>query len=83
MHTQCLLRKGNQEQVSWIPSQFAIEGSYVKLRSRGSEWDDGWRVMSVWTTMASSEIDERSRDYKHQREASDRPRDVKRKKIRG
>ena len=81
-HTQCKLRKGNTVQVSWIPTEFAVEGAYVALKPRGeSVADDGWLVEAVWTTMASDDVTERSRDFKSQREASDRPRDGGRQKL--
>lgn len=81
-HTQCLLSKGKTSQVSWIPSDFATKGKYVKLRRRGDEsWDDGWLVVETWTTMDSEEVNDNSQDYKRQRLASDRPRDSKRKKL--
>lgn len=65
-HTQCLLRRGNAQQVTWLPTKFANQGKYVKLRKRGSEvWDDGWLVAEVWTKLDSDYVSERSQDHKH------------------
>jgi hypothetical protein len=49
-YTQCVLRKGDAETVSFIPSKFAKVGSVLKLEDNG-QWDDGWRVISVGTTV--------------------------------
>ena len=39
---QCRLQKGNVQQVSWIPEQFAVEGKVLRL------FDEfGWKVISV------------------------------------
>lgn len=82
-HTQCLLKKGNAVQVSWIPTTFANVGKYIKLRRRGTEnWDDGWCVVQAWTRMSSDDVHERSQDFKKQRQASDRPRDGGRERLR-
>ena len=79
-HTQCHLRKGNVTQVSWIPSDHAVVGKYVKLKEtkindRGIEedvWEDGWLVITAGgTTFPSKYIQERGRDWKETRKASD------------
>ena len=69
-HRQCRLRKGATEQVTFIPEEFAKVGRFVKLRS-ATEWDDGWKVVAVYSRVESREAAERSQDYKHQRRASD------------
>lgn len=77
-HTQCLLKKGNTTQVSWIPSFFAVKGKFVKLGARGTDkkdWDDGWEIIETWSTKSTEEIDDFSQDYKKQHRASDAYRD--------
>ena len=65
-HTQCLLRKGNTEQISWIPSKFAKVGRILRLKD-----DDGWEVISAGHSMDSKFINERSRDHKNMRKMTD------------
>lgn len=70
-HRQCVLKKGTKVQVSFLPEKYAKEGKFVKLRD-GNEWEDGWKVNMVSSLrVPTSEVVERSQDYKHQREASD------------
>lgn len=74
---QCVLSKktaaGMSETVTWLPEKFAIKGKVVKLREDAdSVWDDGWVVKSVGPQRKESkEVNERSRDYTKNREASD------------
>ena len=56
---------------SWIPSRYAVRGKTLKLKSEDGFWEDGWEVVSVGATAPSEEVNERSRDYTKQREASD------------
>lgn len=79
-HTQCHLQRGNVRQVSWIPSSYAVAGQFVKLKEKKINdkgiqeefWDDGWEVTSVGSmTFPSKYIQERERDYKETRKASD------------
>lgn len=70
-HTQCTMRKAAVVQISWIPSEKAVEGKFLKLRDRGGEWEDGWEVIHVGTTMPTKSVMERQDDYKRTREASD------------
>ena len=58
--------KGSLKQVAWIPEKFAIEGDYVKLKQ-----EDGWRVDEVGGRQSDYDNNQRSRDYKKQRAASD------------
>lgn len=69
-HAQCLLRRGQAHQVAFIPESFAKTGKTLKLKE-GESWVDGWRVISVFSRMSSVALAERSRDYLHQRKASD------------
>lgn len=71
-YTQCRLRRGESWQVSWVPSNMAIPGKYLKLKnSETGEWVDGWRVEAAFAVTTSFAANERSQDYKHQRNASD------------
>ena len=64
---QCMLRKGNTIQASWIPEKFAKIGKYLKLHD-----EDGWQVVSISDERKSStDAIERSQDYKNTRKASD------------
>jgi hypothetical protein len=49
-YTQCLLKRKDFYQVSWIPEKFAIEGNALKLKESG-EWVNGWVVLKVWQTI--------------------------------
>jgi len=53
-------------QTAWIPSKHAVVGKYIRILGV-----DGWRVDSVGQELDSSYVAERSRDYRHTREASD------------
>jgi hypothetical protein len=73
--TQCLLRRGPAQQMCWIPAKHAIPGRRVGLLEKtaqgGAYWDEGWVVEAAYTTMDAGYVLERSRDYKHTRQASD------------
>jgi hypothetical protein len=81
LHTQCLLRKYvNQqihEQVTWIPTKFAVIEKTIKL----SDDKDDWTVIKVGKTLESNEANLRSRDFKNQRKVSDKIRNSKREKV--
>ena len=70
-HTQCRLHRHGAIQVSWLPTEFARKGHYVRLKENG-EWTDGWQVAEVFPgQMASKIVQERSRDYKSHRDGTD------------
>ncbi len=70
-HSQCLLNRIGAQQVSWIPTKFAVQGRYVKLKDEG-EWTDGWRVERVFGGAVPSEvIAANERNYKSHRKATD------------
>lgn len=52
---------------AWIPSGFARVGKLLKIDGRPGVW----RVDERHDTVRADWIEERSRDYLHQREASD------------
>ncbi len=60
---------------TWIPEPFAQVGRVLKIRAQGGPWVDGWKVQVVFASRSDgAEVLERSRDYRHQREASDMKR---------
>jgi len=65
-HCQCKLQRGIEFQYSWIPQKFAKVGKIIKLKD-----DDGWKVVEVFSTMDSKEVQKRSTDYRYQRKVSD------------
>ena len=68
-----VLKRGDETQVSFIPSQFAQEGRYLKLKNRSNgSWEDGWRVAKAYPPLISADIVvERERDYANHRKATD------------
>ena len=66
-YKQCLIKKGDTTQMSWIPERFAKTGKFLRLHD-----DNGWEVKVVYEpAMDEAVVNERSRDYTKQREASD------------
>jgi len=57
-YTQCKLRKGSLNQVTWIPSKFAKVGKVLRLKN-----DDGWVVEEVWKTEPEKYVKERCKDH--------------------
>jgi hypothetical protein len=60
-------------QTSWIPERFAKVGKFLKLLE-DDVWDDGWQVAFVGGRRTALEANDRSQDYKRQREGSDMKR---------
>lgn len=57
---------------SYLPSKFAKEGQFVRLKDESGKWSDGWRVAEASRLkMKESHVIERSQDYKRTRKASD------------
>lgn len=73
-YTQCLMSRssgtGRMQHVAWIPTQFARKGRYVKIDFETGTVD-GWRIDETWAVQSAGDTNERSQDYKHQRDASD------------
>lgn len=65
-HIQCLLRKNSRLQTAWIPEKYARVGKFLTLKE-----SPGWEVIKKYSKMKSTEVKERSQDFKHQRKASD------------
>lgn len=57
--SQCkLVRKtptGHIQNVAWIPSKFAIQGNFVKIKNNEGDWVNGWKV----EVAGSSKIEEK------------------------
>jgi len=55
MFRQCVLKRDEVEQTTWLPEAFAFVGRVLRLRKRVgngcvvdyTEWDNGWMVVSV------------------------------------
>ena len=43
-YRQCVLKKDNATQVSYLPEKYAHMDNVVKLKNNG-EWDNGWKVI--------------------------------------
>ena len=70
-YKQCRLKKGNTQQVSWIPSKFAKLNKVLKLKTADG-WDDGWMVESAGSfERTEAEALARRDDYRNQRACSD------------
>ena len=71
-HMHCVLKRvDGATQVSWIPSEFAQEGRYLKLKENGV-WENGWQVVEAYPgVMDSIVIQARERDFKSHRKATD------------
>jgi hypothetical protein len=74
---QCRLRRqvqgGCEERMTWLPEQFAVVGSVVKLRNRRrGTWTDGWVVEAAGGPRLSQKlVVHQSHAYTRQRAASD------------
>jgi hypothetical protein len=66
LYVQCQLSRGTTRRTAWLPQKFAVVNRVLKIKD-----EDGWRVEICGEKMEEKEPEERSRDYLHQREASD------------
>lgn len=69
-YCQCRLRKGNTEQVAWIPQCFAEVGKAVQIRGEKG-WDDGWVVFFASEPLDAEIVEKNEGNYRKQRKASD------------
>lgn len=67
-HRQCTLMRGQDQQVAWIEAKHARVGLNVKLKE-----DDSWWVVAKAGEfeLDSDVVNERSRDYRNHRKATD------------
>lgn len=74
-YRQCTLHKqcdnGITTTVSYIPTQFAVEGSILKLKQDDDSWDDGWRVVRAGKEIDAEYVEKNEMNYRRQRQASD------------
>lgn len=68
-YRQCLLERKNVQQRVWIPSEYAVEGRYLKIRAGAKqignggvvevepagEWEDGWKVQEAGKVTVSQD----------------------------
>lgn len=62
LYRQCKLVKGNVNQVTWLPTQFAKVGKKVMLLQQDDTWDMGWEVTEAYEGTRSVEEMESQRD---------------------
>jgi hypothetical protein len=55
---------------TWLPESKAIVGKWLELKIRG-KWVNGWQVTETWSRRPAEQVEDKARDYLHQREASD------------
>jgi len=65
-YCQCTLKKGDIEDVVWIPEKYAKEGKWLKIAE-----ENGWQVIKTGTPMSEDYVFGHERDFKDQRKASD------------
>jgi hypothetical protein len=71
-YTQCDLKKGNFNDTSWIPSEFAKQNKIVKVFNVNEDkWDDGWTVVATYNTMTLEELQIQQEQTRNTRKASD------------
>jgi len=70
-YTQCELKQktdaGTLVDIRWIPSSLAKMNSFIRVKETG----ELWQITAKFATKNWEEVNKDSRDYKHQREASD------------
>lgn len=66
MYCQCVLRKGDNIQVSWIPEKFAEVGRVLRLKE-----DNGWVVQRVDSKMPENMMVYMRDEYRHHRKVTD------------
>lgn len=59
--TQCFLVKKNQDgstshQMSFIPSEKANVGDFLKLKGLDGQWTDGWKVESAGMSLPEDQL---------------------------
>lgn len=74
-YKQCLMQGVKGQYVAWIPENVAVVGKTLSLKD-DNDWievsDNVWKVQDVYSIAFDKEIvEERSRDYKKTRIASD------------
>ena len=66
-YRQCMLVNGEATTVAWIPDTLAKVGKWIEAKADKSLW----YVYEAWNRLPAAVVEERSRDYRNQRKASD------------
>jgi hypothetical protein len=69
-YVQCILKKNNKIQTSWIPERYAVIGKYLKLLENNI-WENGWQVISNGVKVSKNSLEILSQDHKRTRTSSD------------
>jgi hypothetical protein len=56
--------------VTWLPEKKAQIGKWLKLKIDGA-WENHWLVCETWEKKEARFVEDKERDFKKQREASD------------
>ena len=74
MFTQCRLTKvtstGVLENTTWIPSKFATVGRSLKLKKESGDWDQGWKVHSVFGQVDEKHIPDWRKGIRRHRDST-------------
>ncbi len=75
-YVQAKLVRGTTHQTTWIDIENAISagtnGRSLALKEDDGTWDEGWSVITFGSVQRSwAEVNERGRDFKETRRASD------------
>lgn len=63
---QCILDRGETQQVVWIPQCFAVAGKYLRIKG-----ENGWKVRCVGLEMDWDTLSVASREHRYHREVTD------------
>jgi len=56
---------------SWIPENIAKLNKTVRLKNDDGTWDEGWKVVKVFSRMEESMVRIKNRQHKHHRKVTD------------
>lgn len=66
------IRSGFKHQTAWLNEKEGLKvGAIVEIKSETEGDEQGWEVVSMGTRLPAETVQERSRDYKNTRKASD------------
>ena len=67
-YNQCTLVNGDATEIAWIPSHLAKVGEWIRVKETGAMW----YVYEVWMKLNGEAVESNSRDYRTQRNGSDK-----------
>ena len=67
-YKQCLLVNGEATEVAWIPDYLAKTGEWIRVKETGVMW----HILEVWMRLNGEAVESNSRDYRTQRDGSDK-----------